>query len=47
MDVKARVVLEKVEIAQGIYVDGYLLPDGEIRIGKQSASVAAGFNEKS
>lgn len=46
MNTKTRVVLKKVEIAQGVYVDGYLLPDGEIRIGKQSASAAAGFNEK-
>ena len=34
-----------VKFAEGIEVDGYMLPDGEFRVGKSSASLACGFNK--
>lgn len=36
----------QVQLAEELYVDGYLLPSGEIRIGVQSASLVAGFKDR-
>ena len=40
-----KAVRNTVKFAEGLEVDGYMLPDGEFRVSKTGASLACGFNK--